>query len=325
MTSDARTAGNYRFTDYHPSAGDGRAALLAGLVASPKTISPKWFYDEAGSQLFDAITRTQEYYPTRTEKQLLINHAAGIADLCGPDCVLIEPGSGSCEKARLLLPAIRPKVFVPVDISADFLQQSARSLAQDMPWLSVHAVCADFNRSWDFTKALPPGRRVIFYPGSTIGNLEPEAACGFLKQVRDVLEPEGAAIIGVDLHKSTPRLNAAYNDTDGVTEAFNRNLIQRVNHELSVSFDPQQFAHRAFYNEDLRRIEMHLEALTAQSQSSEGQTITFESGDTLHTENSYKYAEEDFIALARQAGLQHQHTWIDAEQLFSVHFLRVSS
>lgn len=315
---------NVRFSDEQPALGDSRQELLAGLTQDQKVINPKYFYDQVGSQLFDQITRLPEYYPTRTEVEILTRHRQEISDHCERGCVFIEPGSGSCEKVRLLLDELRPSAYVPIDISADFLLEAAQQLGREYPWLTIHAVCADFNHSWSFTSDLPPGKRVVFYPGSTIGNLEPEQALAFLKRLRTMLGDDGGALIGVDLHKSSERLNAAYNDDKGITAAFNRNVLNRVNTLLDAEFSPDLFQHHAFYNSEEQRIEMHLVSTESQAVRCNGSHIRFTKGESIHTENSYKYTLESFAALSARAGLHLERSWLDAEHLFSVHYLRAS-
>lgn len=310
------------FRDEHPDLGDGRAEILAGLQLPQKSVNPKWFYDQRGSELFDEITRLPEYYPTRTESVILRSNRASIARNCGEDSVFIEPGSGSSEKVRILLDALRPALYVPVDISADFLRQSAQTLGDEYPWLGIFAVCADFNAGWEFLNELPQARRVVFYPGSTIGNLEPALAQDFLRNIASVAGSDGGILIGVDTHKSTDRLNAAYNDSAGVTAQFNLNVLRRMNTLLDADFDQAAFSHRAFYNEDLRRIEMHLVSDVNQQVDCAGTSIDFKAGETIHTECSYKYSLEDFAALAASAGLEIVETWQDDQALFSVHYLR---
>ncbi|MFT4767849.1 MAG: dimethylhistidine N-methyltransferase [Glaciecola sp.] len=310
------------FRDEHPDLGDGRAEILAGLQLSQKSVNPKWFYDQRGSELFDKITRLPEYYPTRTESMILKQNRESIARICGDESVFIEPGSGSSEKVRILLDALRPAVYVPVDISADFLRLSAETLGEEYPWLDVFAVCADFNAGWNFLNELPSARRVVFYPGSTIGNLDPTLAQTFLRTVATVAGSEGGILIGVDTHKSSDRLHAAYNDSAGVTAEFNLNVLRRLNALLNANFDESAFSHRAFYNEDLRRIEMHLVSDVDQQVSCGGMTIDFVGGETIHTECSYKYSPADFTALAKSAGLDVIESWQDEEALFSVHYLR---
>lgn len=312
---------NVHFYNAHPSAGDGRKELLEGLLQAQKRISPKWFYDERGSQLFEEITRLPEYYPTRTEVAILEEHRDDISAHCGTDCVLIEPGSGSCEKIRLLLEALRPAAYVPLDISAEFLRETALQLGTDYPWLPIKAICADFNCDWSFLKHLPPGKRVVFYPGSTIGNLAPEDARNFLQRVRRVIGEDGGIVVGVDLHKSRERLNSAYNDTSGVTADFNLNLLTRLNRELDAAFDRNNFSHCAFYNEKVQRIEMHLVSKKDQRVRCNGSYIELSAGETIHTENSYKYTIEGFAALAGLAGLALRQSWLDPDRLFSVHYL----
>jgi dimethylhistidine N-methyltransferase len=314
-------ASNVSFRNEHPPAGDNREELLAGLNKAQKVINPKYFYDEKGSQLFDRITRLPEYYPTRTEIEILSRHRQEISEACEAGCLFIEPGSGSCEKARLLLDDLQPSAYVPVDISADFLLQAATQLGKEYPWLAIKAVCADFNHSWSFVDDLPAGKRVVFYPGSTIGNLEPDNALKFLKRVRAMVGKEGGVLIGVDLHKSSKRLNAAYNDAQGVTAEFNLNALICINELLGSEFDPATFAHHAFYNTDKRRIEMHLVSEMAQSVRCNGGPIEFDKDETIHTESSYKYTLEGFAELAAGAGLSLAHSWLDDDELFSVHYL----
>ncbi len=321
MNKVTRKSDNVMFQDEHPNLGDSQAAILSGLKADNKTINPKWFYDERGSQLFDQITRLPEYYPTRTEVDILKRHCAEISDYCGTGCIFIEPGSGSSEKVRLLLNTLKPAVYVPVDISADFLEQSALALGTEYPWLDIHAVCADFNADWGFVDALPAGKRVVFYPGSTIGNLEPTDAIRFLTEVRELVGDDGGALVGVDTHKSSAVLNAAYNDSEGLTADFNLNILRHLNRVMDAEFDEASFSHRAFYNTDRQRIEMHLVSGTAQRVKCNGSYVDFVDGESIHTENSYKYTLQGFTQLAAEAGLKVQQSWTDAEELFSVHYL----
>jgi dimethylhistidine N-methyltransferase len=315
------TADNVSFRNEHPTVGDSREELLNGLKREQKVVNPKYFYDERGSQLFDRITRLPEYYPTRTEVEILTRNRREISEACGAGCLFIEPGSGSCEKARLLLNDLRPSAYVPVDISADFLLQAATQLGREYPWLTIQAVCADFNHSWSFVDDLPAEKKVVFYPGSTIGNLEPKMALAFLKRVRDMVGDNGGMLIGVDLHKSSTRLTAAYNDAQGITADFNLNVLSRLNALLDAQFDPAAFTHDAFYNTAKQRIEMHLVSEQAHSVQCNGSLITFDKGETIHTENSYKYTLEGFSELAASAGLALDKSWLDDEKLFSVHYL----
>jgi dimethylhistidine N-methyltransferase len=321
MESASTAPANVHFHHSRSCSADGRGELLRGLQGRRKRVDPKWFYDATGSALFEQITEQPEYYPTRTEADILAKNRAAIRACCGSRCLFIEPGSGSSEKARLLLDALRPAAYVPLDISAEFLRRSAERLGREYPWLQIHAVCADFNRGWPLPAGLPEGRRVVFYPGSTIGNLEPGEAVAFLRRVRDLLGEDGCLLIGVDLHKSSVRLNAAYNDARGVTARFNLNLLNRLNAELDADFDPARFRHRAFYNGDRQRIEMHLVSDTRQTVRCHGCRIDFLPGESIHTENSYKYTVPGFAELAATAGLSLRRSWIDAGQLFSVHYL----
>lgn len=324
MPATSQTLDNVFFEDQQPAHSDSRSELLAGLQRQQKQINPKYFYDAPGSELFEQITQLPEYYPTRTEIAILNKHAAEIAQRCGSNCVLIEPGSGSSEKVRLVLDTLRPAAYVPLDISADFLYESAVKLGAEFPWLNIHAICADFSEQWQARANIPVGRRVIFYPGSTIGNMEPQDAQLFLSNLRRWIGADGGILIGVDLHKSEDLLHAAYNDSKGVTAEFNLNILNSMNKLVDANFRPQDFSHRAFYNQKLKRIEMHLVSKEAQTVKVNGSSIAFAKGETLHTENSYKYSLESFTALSRAAGFSLQQSWLDDENLFSVHYLSVA-
>ena len=309
------------FIDHSPVETRLRDEVVAGLSRTPKVLSPKLFYDAEGSRLFDAICHTPEYYPTRTEMGILRDKAEEIASLVGEGALLIEPGSGSSDKVRLLLDALRPAVYMPMDISRDHLYEAARRLARAYPWLSVQAACADF--TLDETLPLcPPGmRRIVFFPGSTIGNFEPEQAVGFLRRIADLIGSDGGLLIGVDLKKEAAVLNRAYNDAAGITAAFNRNLLQRMRRELRAVVEIERFEHHAFYNSEAGRVEMHLRSTMAQAIEVGGFSFAFEEGETIHTENSYKYSVDEFTALAERGGLRSVQVWSDKDNLFSVHYL----
>jgi dimethylhistidine N-methyltransferase len=325
MSDGAITArpetGRVHFHDLHPTPADMRAEVLAGLALPQKRISPKFFYDAEGSRLFDAICTLPEYYPTRTEIAILRSHGADMAARLGRDALLIELGSGSSLKIRTLLSALRPAVYMPVDISKAHLMQSAEALAAAFPGLEVHAVCADYSTAFVLPVDHHDHPRAAFFPGSSVGNFEPDAAARFLARVGQVLGPGGRLLIGVDLIKDKRRLEAAYNDADGVTAAFNLNLLARINRELGADFDLDAFRHDAFYNEALNRIEMHLVSTRAQRVQLAGQGIDFAEGESIHTECSYKYRIDAFHALAAEAGFGAEQVWTDAEALFSVHCL----
>lgn len=298
--------------------------VLQGLAARPKRIAPKYFYDERGSRLFDAICELPEYYLTRTEMGILESCAGEVARLAGPDCTLIELGSGASRKIRLLLETLRPRHYLGVDISRDFLIESVRRLAADYPWLEIHAACADFSQELELPDAVGAGRRLVFFPGSTIGNFEPYEALAFLQRVRRLVQPNGAVLIGVDLKKDPQILHDAYNDRQGITAAFNLNLFERLRRELGAELDPDGFCHRAFYSVLHGRIEMHLVSRHAQEIRILDRCFAFASGEGVHTENSYKYSVDEFRALARRAGLRPVRVWRDSAQLFSVHYLSVA-
>lgn len=321
-----RSAGSFRVLDLKPRVEDFAAAAIAGLSASPKAIAPKFFYDKRGSDFFNRICETPEYYVTRTELRMLDDLGSEIAGLAGPAASVIEFGCGSSDKIRRLLAALdAPADYVAIDISYDQLLASAEDIAIENPDVNVSAICADFSDAF----ALPPelcdggGRRLAFFPGSTIGNQTPEEAEGFLQLVRAVVGEGGALLIGVDLKKDEAILNRAYNDAAGETAGFNLNLLHRMRDELGVNIDPNNFAHRAFYNRALGRIEMHLVSNDAQRVRLNGHEFAFAAGETIHTECSYKYDLDEFAGLARRAGFSVRRSWTDAERLFSLHFLEV--
>jgi dimethylhistidine N-methyltransferase len=303
----------------------GRSAfaqdLLAGLAAAPKRLPSKYFYDERGSALFERICELPEYYPTRTELALLRWHAGEIAALMGSDATLVEFGAGALKKVELLLDALEsPRAYVPLDISADFLQAMAADLRRRRPALDIHPVAADFTDRFALPVLGHGERRVGFFPGSTIGNLTREEAQAFLERAAGLLRG-GGMLVGVDLVKDPALLHAAYNDAAGVTEAFNKNLLERANAELGADFDTDAFAHYAFYAPAERRIEMHLMSRDRQSVRVLGHRFEFAEGETIHTENSCKYTVQDFTQLARRAGFAEVVSWVDGEELFSLHWL----
>jgi len=313
--------GNVVFSDLHPSGGDKRSEILSGLQKKQKSIDPKYFYDARGSVLFENITTLPEYYPTRTERQILKQDAKAMAKLCGENCVLIEPGSGSSEKVRLLLDALKPAAYVPMDISSDFLKHSATQLAEEYPWLNVHAVCTDFAKQEKEPEGIEQGKRVIFYPGSTLGNMKPDDATQFLAKLGQWVGQDGGVLIGIDMHKSTRILEDAYNDQQGITALFNLNILSNINALTGSNFDTNHFSHRAFYNEEKFRIEMHLVSEIDQVVNLCGSNISFTRGETIHTENSYKYTRESFQKIATRAGFVIKSSWSDDQQLFGVHYL----
>jgi len=315
------TARAIRFYDYHPPTDSFFTEVLDGLRVRPKRIAPKFFYDARGSQLFDAICDLPEYYPTRTEIEILKDHAPEISRLTGPDCLLIELGSGNSSKVRLLLEALQPTAYLPMDISRAQLLEAARVLAADYPWLEVHATCIDYSQRLDIPYSPDGARKVAFFPGSSIGNFEREDSIAFLRDVARVLRPGGALLIGVDLKKDPGVLHAAYNDSRGVTAEFNLNLLARINRELDGNFVLENFEHLAFYDQTCGRIEMHLVSRCEQTVQISGQRFHFAPGERLHTENSYKYNVDEFQELARQAGFQPLQVWTDPQRLFSVHYL----
>ncbi len=314
---------NLHFHDLGPPVEDFRAAVIEGLAVKPRRLSPKFFYDANGSALFDQITALPEYYPTRTEIALLRGHGRAIADWLGHDGLLIELGSGSETKIGVLLDALQPSAYMPVDISGHHLLESSRRIAARHPGLAVHAVCADYTRHFPVPEAVAKLGRAAFYPGSSIGNFEPDAARTLLGRVAAILGPGARMLIGVDLQKDVVRLAAAYNDVQGITARFNLNLLHRIRRELGAEVEIDAFRHHAAYDPALGRIEMHLIATRPTRIRLDGLDFRFEPGDGIHTENSYKYSVADFQALASDAGWDCTHVWQDDEALFSLHGLTV--
>lgn len=320
------TAPGVRFIDRQPAPADFLAEVLAGLRAPRKRLPPKFFYDSRGSALFEAICETPEYYPTRTETFILRLYTREIAEALGPSCVLIEPGGGGLGKVRPLLEALRPEAYLPLDISGEHLLGAARVLAGEYPWLRVQAVCMDYSLGLEALAGpeLPAGRRIVFFPGSTIGNFEPGEAADFLAQAAWLVGPGGGLLIGVDLKKDPAVLHGAYNDAQGITAEFNRNLLRRINAELDADFDPDRFHHYAFYHAPKGRIEMHLLSRGAQTVRVAGARLNFADGESIHTENSYKYTLTEFRALAQSAGFRTAGCWTDADALFSVQYFEAA-
>ena len=307
----------------HPEATAFAADAVAGLTAMPKRLPPKYFYDVAGSELFERITTLPEYYPTRCELGILRDHAADIAALIPQGAALIEFGSGASVKTRIVLGAAKGlAAYVPVDISADFLERQAVELRKEYPGVAMLPVAADFSTPFELPIAIKGMPRVGFFPGSTIGNFEPHEACTFMRQAGETLGPGALFIVGVDLVKDLRVLQKAYNDKQRVTAKFNLNLLTRINRELGANFDISAFEHHAFYNREKSRIEMHLASMKRQKVRLCGETIDFRAGETIHTENSYKYSVESFGAMARGSGWRPIEVWTDADKCFSVHALR---
>ncbi len=311
----------YQFFDQHPKIADFRTDVMQGLAAAKPYIPPKYFYDEAGSRLFEAICNSEEYYPTRTEVNIIRDNIDDIVDVLGKDCLLIEPGSGDSYKVRLLLDALRPIAYLPIDISKRYLQDEAEKLAAEFTWLNVHAICADFTGKLELPYHVESTNKVAFFPGSTIGNFIPEQAIKVLEEIKVMVGEGGGLLIGVDLQKDIDILNAAYNDKKGYTAAFNKNLLKRINAELGADFNLEKFDHHAFFNKKKHRIEMHLVSTQQQQVSIDGQLFYFKKDQSIVTEYSHKYTVEHFERLASQAGFQRIKTWLDDKQLFSVHYL----
>lgn len=299
--------------------------ITQGLLQQPATISPKYFYDQLGSELFESITRLPEYYPTRTEHAVMQQHAAAIATAVGQGRTLIELGAGNCEKARALCRTLAPACFVGVDISADFLQGAVARMREEFPHMQAHAVGADMTRGVTLPADIPGTGRLVFYPGSSIGNFDPPHALMLLEQMRELVDGEGepgadgGLLIGIDLPKEVEVLEAAYDDAAGVTAAFNLNVLTHVNRLIGSNFDPAQWRHLAFFNTLHSRIEMHLQAMSPlQVRWPGGGVRDFAAGECIHTENSYKYTLPAFTDLLARAGFSRARAWTDSRDWFAV-------
>lgn len=305
-----------------PSAPGFLDEVLEGLAQPQKTLPAKYFYDSHGAGLFEQITTTPEYYLTRVETVLLEQSSRQIAQSAGPRAALVELGSGAGIKIRLLLDALdQPSIYVPIDISTEQLLAVAGQIAADYPALTVVPVAADFFRGFALPRVVTAGRAMVFYPGSTIGNLRPAEAVGFLRRIGLRIGAGCRMLIGVDRRKDIATLEAAYNDSAGITAAFNRNILTRINRELQADFEPERFRHRAFYNVGRHRIEMHLQSIGPQAVVVAGHLIRFTDGETIHTENSYKYSPPLFRRMASRAGWQAVQHWTDEREMCSLHWL----
>jgi len=293
---------------------------LKGLSKEQKELPSKYFYDARGSELFEQICELDEYYPTDCEMEIMRRDIDGIKDMIGDHVQLIELGSGSSMKTRQLLDHCRKlDMYVPVDISEGFLNETANRLRAEYPGLNIQPVAADYTSPFDIPATDTARKRVVYFPGSTIGNFTRRRASAFLETVAENLSPGDGLLIGVDLKKEVGTLEAAYNDKKGITAEFNKNILARINRELGADFDLEQYRHRAFYNATEGRIEMHLESLSNQAVQVNGQQIYFEKGETIHTENSHKYTVEEFEEIAGYQ-FKRQKTWADEREYFSVHY-----
>ena len=298
--------------------------VIAGLEKPQKTVPSKFFYDKLGSELFEQICELEEYYLTRTELEIMRNNISEIYRALGKDIQLVELGSGSSKKTRLLLDEMpHLKVYVPVDISGKFLRKTVNELKSEFPHVDIAPVAADYTRPFDLPCPPDKIRTVAYFPGSTIGNFTKEKAADFLQQVSNLVGPNGALLIGFDLIKSEDLLLAAYNDSQGVTAAFNKNILTHINRELRADFDTDQFEHRAIFNRKKNRIEMHLISLKDQIVHVEDETFYFKEGETIHTENSHKYSLESFRAIANP-NFTPVTTWTDSDRKFCIQLLESS-
>lgn len=309
--------------DLEPKATNMLKEVLVGLSKSQKAIPPKFLYDKKGSEIFEKICELPEYYPTRAETEILQKNAKEMASIIGENALVIEPGSGSGEKVKYLLRDLKsPAGYVPIEISKDILLRMTEEFGDEFPQLRVLPVCADFSQDIELPVSIDSqsGRKIIFFPGSTIGNLSPDEAIQFLRKFSLMMEPNGGLLIGVDLKKDKETFQLAYDDPQGVTADFNLNLLERLNREVDASFETRNFRHQAFYNEELGRVEMHLKSLIPQLVRVNQTVFRFREGETIHTENSYKYSVEEFCELCAKAKLKIKQYWKDSKNLFCVYY-----
>ncbi len=309
--------------DLEPSTQSYRDEVIAGLRQSPKRLPCKLFYDERGSELFEEICQLDEYYLTRTELSIMYDHAAAMAARIGAGAVLIELGSGASVKTRILLDHLRsPAAYVPVDISRDHLRQTAVALSDDYPELQVAPVCADFTSQVELPDELANrSPRVVYFPGSTVGNFPPREAVELLRNIRRLCSADGGLLIGFDRQKDVSVLEAAYNDAHGVTAQFNLNILRRINRELDADFDEAAFEHRAFYNRDLGRVEIYLVSRREQHVRIADEGFAFAAGEAICTEYSYKFSLDGFQRLAIDSGYCVDQFWSDEDEMFTVLYL----
>ena len=298
--------------------------VISGLQKTPKQIAPKYFYDEKGSLLFEEITELPEYYLTRTEMGILESCSEELADIVGQDCCLIEYGSGSSKKVRLLIDALAPSYYVPVDISKEHLKQAAEAIYRDYESLAVYPICVDYSVPFALPNEIDGANRCGFFPGSSIGNFEREGAVDFLKSVHGEIGSGGYVILGIDTRKDPKLLESAYNDSKGITAEFNLNALRNLNGLIDSDFEAENFDHLAFYDQELGRIEMHLISNCKQTVTLSGHEFHIEMGENLHTENSYKYSGKEIDALARMSNMKCVKSWEDSEEMFAVVLLQAN-
>lgn len=319
------TLSNQHHFDFYKSSGfdfDAAEEILSGLRMAQKSISPKYFYDKRGSDLYEKITATTDYYLTRSETEILRNHALSIAALVGKGAVIIEPGAGHCQKIEYMLDALHPELYVPIDISGETLRVACENLSAKYPWLACNGMVGDFDQVDQVISLLPPDRpRLAFFPGSTLGNMEPTTAIKFLRKLRHVIGDDGYVLIGVDNVKNEHVLHRAYNDREGITAEFNKNILLRLNGIMDGDFDAENFMHLAFFNREQSRIEMYLVSKIDHVVNLGGNEIAFRRGETIHTENSYKYSSAAFLELVNNSGLVYQQSWSDEHNYFTVYLL----
>lgn len=311
----------YTLYDIKAPQADMLQEVIEGFSATQKYIHPKYFYDKQGSRLFEAITQLPEYYLTRTELDILTTCQEEIADAIGQDIFLIEFGSGAFTKVRILLENLKPKAYMPIDISKEHLVAAAKIMAEDYPRLDIRAVCLDYSQDFELPWVSEGAKRVVFFPGSSLGNFNPDEAEPFLRRVKHLVGATGGLLIGIDRKKPAHILHAAYDDASGTTSAFNLNVLEHINRALGSNFSTDNFRHKVVYNEEQVRIEMYLRSTKDQSVQIDGHLVHFQKDEQIATENSYKYHTDAFLRMAQNAGFGNARHWTDEKDYFSVFYL----
>lgn len=317
------TTQKLKYFDIYSEHGNDLDEIVSGMSKGVKSISPKFFYDEKGLKIIDAVYELPEYYLTRTEKQILVQAKDEICRLIGPDSIIIEPGSGSSDKIRLFLNDLQPKAYVPMGFSSEYLKKSGESLHGEFPWLDLFVVCTDYVHHFKLPDQLPSGKRVVFYPGSSLGNLEPNEVISFLESLAEAVGKGGGLLIGIDLQKDKDVVELAYNDPKGVCKAFYLNVFDRLNAEYGANFQADNFQYQVKYNEELARVEKYLISNQKQTINIGSHFFEIDTNEPIRAENSYKFTVDQFHALAETVGFSPVRVWTDPLNLFSVHYLEV--
>ncbi len=312
-----------KYFDVYSEHSNDLDEIVSGMSKGNKSISPKFFYDEKGLKIIDAVYELPEYYLTRTEKQILVQAKEEICSLIGSDSVIIEPGSGNSDKVRIFLNDLQPKAYVPMDFSSVYLKKVGESLHGEFPWLDLYVVCTDYVHEFKLPDQLPNGKRVVFFPGSSLGNLEPNEVISFLESLAKGVGKGGGLLIGIDLQKDKDVVELAYNDPKGVCKAFYLNVFDRLNAEYGANFQADNFQYKVSYNEEFARVEKYLVSNQKQTINIGSNFFELETNESIRAENSYKFTVDQFHVLAETVGFSPVRVWTDSLNLFSIHYLEV--